>query len=457
MSIPIICIHTKERTDRKMLMSGQANRLKYKFHFYETSLNEKDPKTGCKESHLKVIKQSINRKLDKVMIIEDDCKFLKSPTHLPKFPDSWDILYLGGTVHRRLADYNKDWTQVHTWNLHSYIINLSNKSLVDDILLLQTNDSYKNLEIDEYFLKYINTKYKCYMITPMIAIQYDGFSNIERSKVEYSFMQDTLNGFRKTDNKILEDGRSSIKIDFIPIEALPKVSLITIARNDTKWWSLMNNNYLNQTYPRDKLEWIIVDIDESFKDFIPTKDKHIKYYSIPNNVAIGHKRNFAVDKATADYVCFMDDDDYYPPDSIISRIKLLLQYEKTAGIECVGCTQMGVMNWKTNKNMIVNEGLMNLYENSLTFKKDFWKKQSFSNADVSHEYKNIIKNRFKNIMEIPFPLAVFAIYHGKNLSSRYQYGTESKDNFTESFDEDTKYFINEQQKYVMKEPAKDDL
>lgn len=119
MSIPIICIHTKERTDRKMLMSGQSNRLKYKFHFYETSLNEKDPKSCCKESHLKVIKQSINRKLDKVMIIEDDCKFLKSPTQLPKFPDSWDILYLGGTVHRRLADYNKDWTQVHTWNLHS--------------------------------------------------------------------------------------------------------------------------------------------------------------------------------------------------------------------------------------------------------------------------------------------------------------------------------------------------
>ena len=39
----------------------------------------------------------------------------------------------------------------------------------------------------------------------------------------------------------------------------------------------------------------------------------------------------------------MDDDDYYPPESIISRIKILLKY-KLDNIECVGSTLIGTYN-----------------------------------------------------------------------------------------------------------------
>ena len=456
--VPMICIHTKERKDRRLYMNAQSNRLKYRFHYYETELG-KNPKESCKLAHLDVIRRHIKKGSRYLMVIEDDCKFIHgNPFPLADPPSTgWDMLYLGGTVHQRLEDYNADWVRIHTWNMHCYILNLTNKLLTDEIMKLadaETDDKspLKGLEIDEYFLKYINPRFKCYMTTQMKAIQYNGFSDIEKCKVEYSFMEDTLNGFRKPLQKQMPDGKSSVlKIDFVPPEFLPNVSVITIARgaqeHSSKWWPLMMNNFQTSSYPKQKLEWIIIDMNDTLKDLIP-RDQRIKYFSLLKAAPIGQKRNYAIEKATHDYICFMDDDDYYPPDSIISRVKVLMQYEKT-GINCVGCTRMGVMNWREDKRYIVNEGLIALYENSLGFRKGFWTKQKFANSDVSHEYKGIIKGRFSEIMEIPFPLVVYAIYHGNNMTSRYARGIDSKEDFTEGFDEDTKMLLEEQRKHIM--------
>ncbi len=39
----------------------------------------------------------------------------------------------------------------------------------------------------------------------------------------------------------------------------------------------------------------------------------------------------------------MDDDDYYPPESISARIKLLLKYQKE-DVQCIGSTLIGTYN-----------------------------------------------------------------------------------------------------------------
>jgi hypothetical protein len=53
---------------------------------------------GCRDSHLKVISLAKERKYKRVLILEDDIRFIVNPNKLP-FPNiEWDMLYLGGMI-----------------------------------------------------------------------------------------------------------------------------------------------------------------------------------------------------------------------------------------------------------------------------------------------------------------------------------------------------------------------
>ena len=112
-------------------------------------------------------------------------------------------------------------------------------------------------------------------------------------------------------------------------------------------------NFDNFIYPKNKLEWIIVDdspetetTDETVRDLLPFRDKRIKFVKLENDgepLTIAMKRNIAISNATNNFILHMDDDDYYPPESVLARVKILLKY-KDRGIECVGSTLIGTYN-----------------------------------------------------------------------------------------------------------------
>ncbi len=53
---------------------------------------------GCRDSHLKVISLAKERKYKRVLILEDDIRFIVNPNKL-LFPNiEWDMLYLGGAI-----------------------------------------------------------------------------------------------------------------------------------------------------------------------------------------------------------------------------------------------------------------------------------------------------------------------------------------------------------------------
>ena len=103
-------------------LKGYRDRKKYaklhcrkkelkKFSFFEAFKHE-NPKRGCLESHMSVIKKAIEKGYKQVLIMEDDVQFLKKmDKKLPFPPDNWDMLYLGGTVHR-IIEKSPPWTKV---------------------------------------------------------------------------------------------------------------------------------------------------------------------------------------------------------------------------------------------------------------------------------------------------------------------------------------------------------
>jgi glycosyltransferase involved in cell wall biosynthesis len=85
--------------------------------------------------------------------------------------------------------------------------------------------------------------------------------------------------------------------------------------------------FKNQTYPKDKIEWIIIDDGtDKIKDLIENSGiKQIKYFDLETKLSLGAKRNLMHEKTTGDIIVYMDDDDYYPPERIQHAVDKLLE------------------------------------------------------------------------------------------------------------------------------------
>ena len=174
-------------------------------------------------------------------------------------------------------------------------------------------------------------------------------------------------------------------------EDLPTVSIITPTYNRRNFFKLAIRNYLKSDYPRDKLEWIIVEdsSENSIQDLLP-EDSNIQYFSLSEQKSIGYKRNYACEQAKHDIIVCMDDDDYYQPGNIKYRVACLEHLEK----DVVGNTSMGLLNVnKIISNMTVSSFIQEYYTqvtSSFCFRKEFWLNNKFLDTNI-HEGQGLLK------------------------------------------------------------------
>ena len=105
----------------------------------------------------------------------------------------------------------------------------------------------------------------------------------------------------------------------------PFVSICTPTFNRRPFIPFLIQCFQNQTYPKDKLEWIIID---DGTDPIGDLVKHIpqvKYYYYEEKMLLGKKRNLMHSHCSGDIIVYMDDDDYYPPQRVKHAVDELLQ------------------------------------------------------------------------------------------------------------------------------------
>jgi hypothetical protein len=447
-NVNIKCINLKHRTDKRTYMIKQCKRRKLPIKFYTTELNP-NPKRGCLESHIAIIKDAISNG-DKVLLaLEDDAKILKSLNHIPEPPPDWAMLYLGGTVRSKIERYNQNWFRVTCFTTHAYLLNLENKQLIHDIMQAENS----SMEIDNFYIKNIHIKYPCYIVYPMMVLQKDDYSDIEKTYVNYDFMEQTLEGFSKPENAI-NNGEYTLKLFKCPDEKLPYVSILTPTYNRRRLFQFAIHNWYNLIYPRNKIEWIIVDDsddgDDSITDLLPrnTNTKYIKLND--RHYTIAEKRNIANNNASHDIRVHMDDDDYYPPVSLQARVKILMKYAND-GIECIGCSAIGVYDTVNRKSSISSDGDLTISEASMAYRRSFWKSRGFINTEEKGEYRGFIANRFNKIMDLPYAFIIYALSHDNNFTDKTRRITEDQVihkktgniiNFLDTFDEDTQLFIN---------------
>lgn len=244
------------------------------------------------------------------------------------------------------------------------------------------------------------------------------------------------------------------------MENLPKVSIITPTYNKKSFFTLAVHNFLSLDYPKDKLEWIILDDgDESIKDVLPN-DNRIKYYYYDNKakdelyklfienykekrrqyknmskkqkkgnkyklitfhkkyfrgnrIPLGMKRNICIQYATSNYIVHMDDDDFYPPKSVVTRINTLLENEA----DCVGCSDIGCFHINKMISLVYTPDksfspAKKISVATLAYTKEFWEKQRFENQDIISEGEYFLKKR--KCHDLHWKDVIVAFYHSKN-------------------------------------------
>jgi glycosyltransferase involved in cell wall biosynthesis len=103
----------------------------------------------------------------------------------------------------------------------------------------------------------------------------------------------------------------------------PTVSVITPTYNRRIFIPQLIKCFNAQTYPKQLLEWIVVDdgedsVEDLFKDV-----ECVKYHRHEDKMKLGRKRNLCNELATGEILVYMDDDDYYPPNRISHAVDRL--------------------------------------------------------------------------------------------------------------------------------------
>jgi glycosyltransferase involved in cell wall biosynthesis len=112
-----------------------------------------------------------------------------------------------------------------------------------------------------------------------------------------------------------------------PLQHNPTVSLCTPTFNRRPFFPYLIRCIEQQTYPLEKIEWVIVDDGtDPVGDLVePVTFVTVKYIRLENKIPLGEKRNLMHTHCTGDILVYMDDDDYYPPDRVSHAVEKLLQ------------------------------------------------------------------------------------------------------------------------------------
>ena len=205
---------------------------------------------------------------------------------------------------------------------------------------------------------------------------------------------------------------------------LPNVSIVTITKDRGAFAGIMLYNWVHIKYPREKLEWLILDdtpkgAEYDLADYIPQEDPYINYVRIDQVLSVPDKRNKAVELAKYDYIVHMDDDDYYFPDHVLVKMRIMLAY-KCAGVHSV---PIGVYDMMEKSSYIMNWGgnnvdTNNIAEASIAYKKSYWEHHKFYTDDARGrgEGRAFIGKNFHKWVNVHFFFNMISITHSSNVT-----------------------------------------
>jgi glycosyl transferase family 25 len=187
----VVYINLEHRTDRRISIETELAKYfpHWKISRFDAIRNEKGY-IGCTMSHIGVLELAISRGWKNCLIVEDDAiwsNFAEGYLLLEKLiKQPYDVITFGTTF----TSFDRNTYKLHSGQTTTaYLINSHYyQTLLDNVKKGLTNlvetDVVQQYAIDVYW-KRLQAKDNWYCVMPVLMIQKDGYSDIEKTHTDY--------------------------------------------------------------------------------------------------------------------------------------------------------------------------------------------------------------------------------------------------------------------------------
>lgn len=223
---------------------------------------------------------------------------------------------------------------------------------------------------------------------------------------------------------------------------LPFVSVCTPTFNRRPFITQMIKCFDNQTYPKDKIEWIIID-DGTDKIADLIKDHpQVKYYSYEEKMPLGKKRNLMHEKSKGDIIVYMDDDDYYPPDRISHSVEMLLANPEAL---CAGTSEIYIYFKHINKIIQFGPyGPNHATAGTFAFRRELLKEHKYDDDAALAEEKAFLKNYTVPFIQLDPMKTILVFSHDHNTFDKRKLLESPHPKFVKESDKTVDMFIKDE-------------
>ena len=235
--------------------------------------------------------------------------------------------------------------------------------------------------------------------------------------------------------------------------SLPRVSICTPTFNRRPFFNGLILSVIGQKYPKNLIEWIIVDDGTDKIGDLVSHIPFVKYVSVDERMPLGKKRNFMHDqcnfKRDNDIVVYMDDDDFYPPERISHSVDKLIH----SNALCAGSSELYI--WFNTLNKMYKFGPYgpnHATAGTFAFKRKLLHTSRYEDDAVLAEEKHFLKNYTVPFIQLEPLKTILVFSHEQNtfdkrrlIDSNNQFCKESnlKVNHFVKSDEMRKFYMND--------------
>ena len=205
----------------------------------------------------------------------------------------------------------------------------------------------------------------------------------------------------------------------------PFVSVLTPTYNRGKFIPALVACYKAQTYPKDRMEWIVLDDGpEPIRDLFLslTKDiPNVRYIYLDTKVNIGAKRNRLNQEAKGDICVCMDDDDYYPPERVAHAVTKLMS---KPDVQLAGSTELYM--YYTNTKQIIKLGPYgpnHATNGTMAYRTQYGKTHQYDETVTCAEEKSFLESYKNPMVQLDAMKVMLVMSHSENTFNKESFKT----------------------------------
>ena len=237
---------------------------------------------------------------------------------------------------------------------------------------------------------------------------------------------------KKTENKLIIPHSIGVK---------PKVSICTPTFNRRPFIKYMIKCFEHQTFPHEAMEWIIIDDGTDKIGDLVSHIPQVKYFSYDEKKRLGEKRNIMHDKSSGDFIVYMDDDDYYPPQRVQHSVDMLTQHKKAL---CAGSSEIYIYFKHVEKMVQFGPyGPNHATAGTFAFKRELLNQCRYEDTASLAEEKAFLKNYTIPFVQLEPKKTILVFSHRHNTFDKRKLLENPHPNFVRDSDKTVDDFVKE--------------